>query len=136
MAYKQYTDESGWWFAPSTSDFSTISTVATTIEDHVSQKRLDHLMDLGALVALNLIHGYPTIPLNPLLLEYFINDCDIKSLAKDKVRKWFPNLARVLSLWLEITHDEPLDGDVFGPHLATFHNLQVSLFIFSCDSIS
>lgn len=88
-------------------------------------------MDLGALVALNLIHGYPTIPLNPLLLEYFINDCDINSLAKDKVTKWFPSLTHLLSLWLDMSYDEPLDGNVFGSHLATFHDLQVSLFIFT-----
>lgn len=127
-AYKRYTDESARWFSPSTADFSTISTIATTADEHVSQKRLDNLMDLGALVALNLIHGYPTAPLNPLFLEYLINDCDIDSLCKDKVTKWFPSLGHLLSLWLNMGHDEPLDETVFGPHIATFHDLQVSLF--------
>ncbi|KAE9389920.1 hypothetical protein BT96DRAFT_1066449 [Gymnopus androsaceus JB14] len=125
-AYGRYTDESAQWFAPSTSDFSTISTIATTVDEHVSQKRLDDLSDLGALVALNLIHGYPTVPLNPLLLEYFINDCNINSLAKDKVTKWFPSLAHLLSLWLDMSHNEPLDGNIFASHLATFHDLQLS----------
>jgi len=104
------------------------------VNEHVSSQRLDDLADLGSLVALNLIYGFPTLPLNPLLLEYLINDGDINSLSKDRVLKWFPNLHHLISHWLNISHTDYLDINVFGPHLATYHDLQVSSASF-CQSL-
>jgi len=112
-------------------------TIATTIDEHVSQKRLDDLTDLGSLVALNLIHGYPTLPLNPLLLQYLLNNCDINSLTKDEVSKWFPNLSHLLSIWLDMTHEDPIDANIFASQLATYHDLQVSpVFIVALSHFS
>ncbi|KAE9383466.1 hypothetical protein BT96DRAFT_1033001 [Gymnopus androsaceus JB14] len=110
-AYKHYTDEASKWFCVSAGDFSTISTIATAVNEHVSQKRLEDLADLGSLVALNLIHGYPTLPLNPLLLN--------------KVSKWFPGLAHLLSTWLNMTPEDPLDANIFASQLAAYHDLQL-----------
>ncbi|KAE9393326.1 hypothetical protein BT96DRAFT_999572 [Gymnopus androsaceus JB14] len=125
-AFKQYTDEPAQWFAPSTGGFSTIATLATTVNEHVSRRRLDDLEDLGSLVALNLIYGFPPIPLNPLLLEYLLNEGDINSLSKDKVLRYFPDLANLLSAWVDMSHTDSLDGNLFGPHFATYHDLQIS----------
>ncbi|KAE9388836.1 hypothetical protein BT96DRAFT_1003817 [Gymnopus androsaceus JB14] len=96
---EQYMDEPAQWFAPST--------------------------DLGSLIALNLIYGFPPIPLNPLLLEYLLNEGDINSLSKDKVLKYFPDLANLLLAWVDMSHTNSLDGNLFSPHFATYHNLQI-----------
>lgn len=128
-AFEQYTKDSPRWFASSAGDFSTIATTAATMDEHVSRDQLEDLGVLGALVALNLIFGYPTLPLNPLLLQFFINDCDIHSLTEKSVLKWFPGLKYILSTWIGMTPEEPLAVNIFGSHLATYHDLQVGLAV-------
>lgn len=124
-AFKQYTDDPTRWFTLCAGDFSTIATTAATVAEHVSQDRLNDLGVLGALVALNLIHGYPTLPLNPLLIHYLIHDGDIECLTMEMVSKWFPDLKHLLSCWLGMTHQDPLDAEIFTSHFSTYHDLQV-----------
>lgn len=124
-AFRQYTDDPTRWFASCTGEFSTIATTAATIDEHISQDRLNDLGVLGALVALNLIHGYPTLPLNPLLIHYLLHDGDIESLTMQMVAKWFPGLKHLISHWLGMTHSDPLDPEIFTSHFSTYHDLQV-----------
>ncbi|KAL0067941.1 hypothetical protein AAF712_005110 [Marasmius tenuissimus] len=71
----------------------------------------DQKMDwgiLGTLVALSLIYGLGTEPLNPLALIFYLNDCHVACLHSDLVSRWFPELHGTLKAWASLGHEDDI----------------------------
>lgn len=132
-AFKTYTTDSGKWFSPVFGDFSTIVTTVSTPIEHVSEDRLVELGVLGALSALSLVVGNAPLPLSPLLIQYLIDGCDIRSISQAKVTAYFPELAYLILRFLQTPPSSPLDPAMFASHFITYHNLQVLSLSFSCQ---
>ncbi|KAJ3738046.1 hypothetical protein EV360DRAFT_77187, partial [Lentinula raphanica] len=107
-------------------DYTTIATVPLSIASDMSNTKRDELTHLGAVVGLLLVHGSYPGNLNPLLLVYLLNTCNLSSLSKDLVREFFPELHRTLVQWLSLDHDDNSTLLSFQSHFATYHNLLVS----------
>jgi hypothetical protein len=89
----------------------------------VSMARKQNMAILGAAVALCLIRGMSTMPLDPIVIHFFIHDCDIHSIHPAILGEWHPRLRQTISDWLRLgPHGNPAP---FQEHFATFHDLQV-----------
>ncbi|KAL0059718.1 hypothetical protein AAF712_013514 [Marasmius tenuissimus] len=87
----------------------------------------DQKMDwgiLGTLVALSLIYGLGTEPLNPLALIFYLNDCHVACLHSDLVSRWFPELHGTLKAWASLGHED--DVRQFASHFSSYHECDVS----------
>ena len=111
------------FFVPVDDEYSTIATPAGVSFQWMSDKARLELSVLGAVVALCLIYGLGVEPLNPLLLIYLINDCEIGSLKSSLVREWFPGLHHTLTDWISTGPDEDISR--FSGHFASYHDTQV-----------
>jgi len=70
-----------------------------------------------------LIRGMSTMPLDPIVIHFFIHDCDIHSIHPAILGEWHPRLRQTISDWLRLgPHGNPAP---FQEHFATFHDLQV-----------
>ncbi|KAJ8094089.1 hypothetical protein PM082_023297 [Marasmius tenuissimus] len=112
------------FFMPLAPQFSTLAAVNGASARWMSDAQKLKWGVLGAVVALALIHGFDTAPLNPLLLIYFINDCDIISLHSSLVLKWFPELHATLKAWTQLGHLDNIAG--FAGHFASYHDCDIS----------
>lgn len=65
----------------------------------------------------------PAMPLDPVLLHYFVHDCDLNSIHADIMEEWHPELKQTISNWLSLGPDDDISG--FRDHLATYHDKQV-----------
>ncbi|KAJ3793016.1 hypothetical protein GGU11DRAFT_854086 [Lentinula aff. detonsa] len=119
-----FSREHGRWFTPAVENFSTLTTIASTCNEHVSQERLNDLGILGALVALNLVNECPALPLNPLFLLYLIYEGDFDCLTEAAVSEWSPDLRYILRQWINLPPHE-LPSALFASHFATHHDLQL-----------
>lgn len=101
-----------------------------TSSQHVSKARLDDMALCGCLVSFSLIRGISPNPLSPLVVQYLIHGCDIRSIDEALVREWLPSLHTDLENWVIAGPH----GDItsFASHFATYHNMQVCLFTCTC----
>ena len=90
----------------------------------VSTERKKNMAVLGAAIALCLIRGMSTTPLDPVVIHFFIHDCDIHSINPAILGEWHPRLKQTISDWLSLGPRG--DPAPFQEHFATFHDLQVS----------
>lgn len=89
----------------------------------ISSDKHDELVLFGAATALALIYGHYPGRLNPLLLIYLLNDCNLSCLHRDLVSSYLPSICETLERWLNIG---PMDSVVgFASHFASYHNIQV-----------
>ena len=107
---EQYRQSSGQWFAPH--------------EDGHSNMAI-----LGAVVAMSLVRGVSTIPLDPVLLHFFIHDCDLHSIHPGVLGEWHPALKQTISDWIALGPDGDANTPTFRNHFITHHDLQVSFTI-------
>ncbi|KAJ3718221.1 hypothetical protein C8R42DRAFT_723590 [Lentinula raphanica] len=87
-----------------TDDFTTLATVPMSSASEISTTKKDELTYFGSVVGLALIHGIYPVNLNPLLLVYLLNDCDLSSITKDLVLEFFPTLYQTLIRWLALDY--------------------------------
>ncbi|ESK87386.1 hypothetical protein Moror_11683 [Moniliophthora roreri MCA 2997] len=69
-------------------DYATLATVPQYTARFMSEDKRIALSVLGAVVSLSLIYGMGVEPLNPILLMYCYNDCDMRSVLDELVREW------------------------------------------------
>ena len=89
----------------------------------VSMVRKNNMAILGVAVALCLIRGMSAMPLDPVVIHFFIHDCDIHSIHPAILGEWHPHLKQTISDWL--CHGPLGNSAPFQEHFATFHDLQV-----------
>ncbi|KAJ8091889.1 hypothetical protein PM082_024122 [Marasmius tenuissimus] len=112
------------FFVPHGPQFSTLAAVNVASARWMStEQRLDWGI-VGTLVALSLIHGMGTEPLNPLLLIFFINDTQISSLQSNLVLRWFPDLHAILKAWTALGHED--DIRQFAGHFSSYHDCDIA----------
>jgi hypothetical protein len=90
----------------------------------VSASRKRNMAILGAATALCLIRGMSTPPLDPILLHFFIHDCQLDAIHPGILGEWHPDLKQLVSNWIRLGPDG--DPSLFQTHFATYHDLQVS----------
>ena len=79
----------------------------------------------GALVGLLIINGIAPTPLDPVLLHYFIHDCDFNSITPGLLSEWHHQFYSMIQRW----RDTGSDGDIspFSFWLAAYaDNTEVS----------
>ncbi|KAF8157478.1 hypothetical protein K438DRAFT_2074346 [Mycena galopus ATCC 62051] len=131
-AFYCYVQHGGQWFL---TRFEGKCSVATTMplasSGLVNADRRINLMVLGCLAALLLIHGIAPEPLSPCLIQWAANQCDVRSLTREFIGEWHPELKALLDRWISAGPA----GDIrsFAQHFATFHDIQASQKLISRD---
>ncbi|KAL0568763.1 hypothetical protein V5O48_013214 [Marasmius crinis-equi] len=124
LFHSYFVDRAGEFFAPLTDVYATLAAVNGSSSQWMSVEQKQDWSVLGALCAMSLIYGRGTDPLNPLLLIYLINDCDLKSLHSDLVLRLDPQLHHTLKTWKQTSHLDNVSS--FAGHFTSFHDIQVS----------
>ena len=76
--FQQYMDHYAQWFSPSTDGYATLATsLPLAASENVSADRKADMAVLGTIVAMFLIRGISTVPLDPLLLHFFTHNCNL-----------------------------------------------------------
>lgn len=126
LLWQDVLSKSGQLLLERADDRATVATSCTMVTSRhaVSEVRLKELTYMGALIALLLIHSIPPEPFNPVVLQYFIYNCDFRSLTRELVAEWHPELRRLLEEWLHVGSQ----GDLrpFASHIVTYLDRQVS----------
>ncbi|KAJ3511111.1 hypothetical protein NLJ89_g4285 [Agrocybe chaxingu] len=124
IAFSKFSQNPSQWFLPRVGEYSSIATTHSLSRPSVSSTRLHSLSILGALAALMLVYGMAPDPLSPVLLHYFIHDCNIESIHSNLLSEWVPDLYRTIRAWIDA--DQTSDLTPFEAHFATFHDLQIA----------
>ena len=114
------------YFTPRADGYSTLTVTHTlSTAQHIPRSRLRNLSVLGAITSLCLIHGMSPMPLDPVLLQFFVHDCDLASLHPAFIAEWHAEIKQTITAWLETGSL----GDIsqFQQHFATYHDMQVIL---------
>ncbi|KAJ3888324.1 hypothetical protein GG344DRAFT_19325, partial [Lentinula edodes] len=106
--------------------YYTLSTVPMSSTTPISETKRRDLGLFGATVALALVNGYLPEKLNPLLLVYFLSDCQFECLNRTAVMDLFPELGATIDDWLSTPHDDDSNLNRFRAHFATYHNMETS----------
>ena len=112
------------WFTPRSDGFYSLSTTTHSLSSQsVSASRLRKLTILGAVTALWLLHGMPTVPLDPVFIHYLIHGCNLHSIHEGILAEWHPNLRQTISDWIDLGPDG--DASTFENHFTIIHDIQV-----------
>jgi hypothetical protein len=102
-------------------------TLTTTLSMNSSRfippARLHAMSIFGAITALCLIRGMSAFPIDPVLLHYFVHNCDLHSIHPALLAEWHPTLKQTLLEW--ITLGPQGDASVFRGTFASYCDLQV-----------
>ncbi|KAF9473603.1 hypothetical protein BDN70DRAFT_816990 [Pholiota conissans] len=127
LAFGRYSSQEAQaqWFLPRAGGYSSIAVSHTAHSmTSISTFRVKSLSVLGALTGLMLVHGIAPIPLSPVLIHYFIHNCDLQSIHPAFLAEWIPDLHKTLDDWLSLDHQS--DIAAFQPHFSTYHDMQVA----------
>lgn len=98
-------------------------TTLQSADIQISPDKRRELVLFGAVTALALVYGQYPGHLNPLLLIYLLNNCNLSCLHRDLVSSYLPSISEMLDRWLNMG---PSDSIVdFAAHFASYHNIQV-----------
>ena len=81
---------------------------------------------LGAIMALSLVWGMSASPFDPVLLHFFIHNCDLHSIHPGILGEWHPILKQTVTDWINMGPGG--DTTPFQPHFATFRDTQVRVY--------
>ncbi|KAJ4500532.1 hypothetical protein C8R41DRAFT_914098 [Lentinula lateritia] len=100
-------------------------TTLQSADIQISPDKRRELVLFGAVTALALVYGQYPGHLNPLLLIYLLNNCNLSCLHRDLVSSYLPSISEMLDRWLNMG---PSDSIVdFAAHFASYHNIQVGV---------
>ncbi|KAH7868875.1 uncharacterized protein C8R40DRAFT_1177314 [Lentinula edodes] len=91
----------------------------------ISPSKHEELVLFGAVTALALVYGHYPGHLNPLLLIYLLNNCDLSCLHRDLVSSYLPSVSEMLDRWLNLGPTDSI-GE-FASHFASYHNIQIGV---------
>lgn len=95
----------------------------------VSPERLKEVKVLGAMTALMLVYGKLPDPLSTVALQFFLHKCDIRSVTKDFLAEWCPELHLTLTRWLLVGPDDSIAP--FRSHFLSYMDTDVSVYLCS-----
>ena len=129
--FRVFQEDPSKWFLPRQDQHCSILTLTSLRPTSYGRElvqtctpRQKKLTALGALTTLLLINGIAPIPLSPILLHFFIHDCNINSIHSSLLANWYPDLRKCIQDWISTGPDG--DAEPFASHFMTFHDLQVS----------
>ncbi|KAJ3765481.1 hypothetical protein FB446DRAFT_760297, partial [Lentinula raphanica] len=108
-----------------TDNYTTLATVPMLSASDISLVKKNSLIQFGSAIGLSLVHGIYPVDINPLLLVYLLNACNLSSITKSLVLEYFPTLHQTLIRWLALNYDDNSLLHSFEGHFATYHNLPV-----------
>lgn len=109
---------------PLMDDYTTLVTSPLPSAESIPDAKRTELGMFGAVVGLALVHGFPPSKLNPLLLIFFLCQCELPSITRLLVRDLFPSLYTTLTGWLALPYNDDNLQD-FQAHFVNYHNLPV-----------
>lgn len=121
--FKSYFDREDEFCTPIIDEYTTLTAFPNTQTSDLSSLKPEQLIMFGAVTALALVYGSYPGHFNPLLLMYFLNNCNLRCLHRDLVALYFPFLATTLDTWLGLGHNDHVSGPSFLTHFSTFHNI-------------
>jgi len=129
---EEYRTKSSDWFVPREDGHATLATsYSLSVAQYVPASRKRNMAILGAAVALNLLRGVSTPPLDPVLLHFFVHNCDLHSIHPGILGEWHPALKQIVSDWIALGPDGDANTPTNQQHFATYHDLQVSFISYS-----
>lgn len=132
-AFNRYISSSATWLSPRYDGRASIQTscvIWRALSGLIPDVRIQSMKVLGVICALMLIHGICPEPLNPLIFQFIIYDCDFGSLHQALIQEWHPTLFTLINTWLETGPEGSLEP--FRGHFASYHDLDVSRTFLSC----
>lgn len=118
-------EEATQWLNPRAAGLCTLATThSVEMARCISPSRLENMSIFGAVIAMCLLRGVSVPPLNPVVLHFFIHDCNIHSLHPDIIGEWHPSLKKTITDWLNTGPDGNITS--FQDFFATYFDLQVS----------
>ena len=91
------------WFISYANGFSTLVTSHCLILSHfVSLGRKCNMSILSAITALSLVQGMSASPFDPILLHFFVHNCDLHSIYPGILGKWHPILKQTVTDWINM----------------------------------
>ena len=115
------------WFIPHANGFSTLVTShCLTLSCIISLGHKHNMSILGAITALSLVWGMSASPFDPVLLHFFIHNCDLHSIHPGVFGEWHPILKWTITDWINMGPG----GDVtpFLPYFTMFRDTQVRVY--------
>jgi len=126
MLLEQFRKDSTQYFTHHPNGRATLTTSHTfATARFISTPRKRSLGTLGAVIALCMINGISIHPVDPVLLHYFVHNCDINSIHPGLLAEWHPELKKTISDWLALGPNG--DPGSFQAHFATYHDMQVCI---------
>lgn len=136
LAFRSIIGNPTQWFLPRCDERSTLKTLHSgPTSSWTSSKRIRDAGILGACTALMMIYGFEPSPLDPCLLQFIANGCDLNSLHPAFIREWHAELFVVIKSWIDMGHTGNVTDALFVRHFATFHDIQVSLSFLILSSL-
>jgi hypothetical protein len=124
---EQYRQRSSEWFTPRGDGHSTLTTsYPLAMAQFVPLLRIRNMAILGAAVAMSLVRGVSTTPLDPVLLHFFVHDCDLHSIHPGLLGEWHPTLKQTISDWVALGPDGDANTPTFRNFFINYYDLQVS----------
>jgi hypothetical protein len=125
-SFQRNSAEMALWFIPHADGHSMLATThSMSTAAFVPASRKRSLAILRALSALLLLHGLAPTPLDPVLLHFFVHECNLHSIHPQFLSEWHPELCHTIKEWIRIGPS----GDVrpFESHFCTYHDSTVSI---------
>lgn len=119
----EYQADAARWLTPRADGQSTVTTThSISTARSISASRLRNMETFGAIIAICLLRGL-SVPMDPVVLHYFVHDCDLNSIHPQILGEWHPTLKKTIVEWLDVGPH----GDIsaFQEHFAIFHDMQV-----------
>lgn len=119
-----YRSQMSKWLIPRADGHCSLATTQSMSTAHSIPASRIHAMEVfGGITAMSLLRGVSASPLDPVVLHFFIHDCNIHSIHPQLLGEWHPTLKQTIAGWLHIGPH----GDIsaFRDHFATYHDLQV-----------
>lgn len=124
---EEYRSEIIRWMTPRADGcYSIAITQSLSTARSIPASRLKALAVFGATTALCILRGVSAHPLDPVLLHYFIHDCDLHSIHQQILAEWHPDLKQTIENWQRA--GPQADVMAFQSHFATYHDTQVHIF--------
>jgi hypothetical protein len=92
----------------------------------LSDERRQEVGTLGAALGLMVVYGKSTDPVNPILLQFLLNDCNPRSLHSPLILEYAPQLHMLISTWRELGPDGDIDTPALRAAFAAHLDVDVS----------
>ena len=124
---EEYRINASHWFSQREDGHCTLATAyPLSMARYIPDARKRDLSILGAAAAICLIRGMSVAPLDPVLLHFFIHECDLHSIHPGILGEWHPSLKQIVSDWIALGPNGNANTDTFRMHFLTYQDLQVS----------